>query len=115
MLEDIIPRSEVPTPEEILESRELQRYVARTLATLPCAWRRAFVLHVLDGLSLGEVARIIGIARSEAEQAVGYAREFLRQRLIEAGLSPDARAVQRVFGTVSTYNVPSAVVHAVDK
>src|SRR5262249_42689680 len=47
-LEDIIPDMTAPTPEQILESRELQRYVNRTMATLPRVWRRAFALHYVE-------------------------------------------------------------------
>jgi hypothetical protein len=31
-LEDLVPDAHVPTPEQILESRDLQRYVNQTLA-----------------------------------------------------------------------------------
>src|SRR5262249_11513626 len=57
-LEDIIPDITAPTPEQVLESRELQRYINRTLATLPRVWRRAFALHYVGGLTVAEIARM---------------------------------------------------------
>lgn len=58
-VEDTI-HAPVPTPEEILEHRELQQYIARTLAELPPAWRRAFVLRYVEDLPTAEVARVAG-------------------------------------------------------
>ena len=84
-LEDIIPDMTAPTPEQILESRELQRYINRTLATLPRVWRRAFALHYVEGVPVAEIARMTRHAESEVERHLEYAREYLRQRLREAG------------------------------
>src|SRR5262249_23689964 len=84
-LEDIIPDMTAPTPEQILESRELQRYINRTLATLPRVWRKAFALHYVEGVSVAEIARMTKGAESEVERHLEYAREYLRQRLREAG------------------------------
>src|SRR5262249_37801651 len=68
-----------------LESRELQRYINRTLATLPRVWRRAFTLHYVGGVTVAEIARMTKGAESEVERHLEYAREYLRQRLREDG------------------------------
>ena len=44
---DVVRDRDVPTPEQALESRELQQYIGRTLAQLPRAWRLAFTLRYL--------------------------------------------------------------------
>ena len=76
-----------PTPEQILESRDLQRYVNQTLARMPKAWRDAFVLHHAEGLSLGEVAAVTGQPQPEVRRHLEHAHEFLRQKIAESGLA----------------------------
>ena len=73
--------------EQILESRDLQRYVNQTLARMPKAWRDAFVLHHAEGLSLGEVAAVTGQPQPEVRRHLEHAREFLRQKIAESGLA----------------------------
>jgi RNA polymerase sigma factor (sigma-70 family) len=85
-LEDLVPDANVPTPEQILESRDLQRYVNQTLARMPKAWRDAFVLHHAEGLSLGEVAAVTGQPQPEVRRHLEHAREFLRQKIADSGL-----------------------------
>jgi ribosomal subunit interface protein len=100
-LEDVIARPFAPTPEEVLESRELQRDIARTLATLPRVSRLAFVLRYVEGLPLAEVARITRRSQSETARNLEHARKAVRQRLIQLGLPPQDKAAQTVFGTAA--------------
>jgi DNA-directed RNA polymerase specialized sigma24 family protein len=113
--EDIIPDMTAPTPEQILESRELQRYVNRTLATLPRVWRRAFTLHYVGGMPVAEVARMTKRAESEVERHLEHAREYLRQRLLEAGFDaqPYDQAILKIFGTAADVEVPAVFRNAV--
>jgi len=114
-LEDIIPDMTVPTPEQILESRELQRYINRTLATLPRAWRRAFVLHYAENVPVTEVARMTRHTEAEVERQLEYTRKYLRQRLNEAGFgsSPLNQSVLTFFGTEADVEVPAVFRNAV--
>jgi ribosomal subunit interface protein len=114
-LEDIIPDMTAPTPEQILESRELQRYVNRTLATLPRVWRRAFTLHYVGGMSVAEIARMTKRAESEVERYLEHAREYLRQRLLEAGFEapPYDQVALKIFGTAADVEVPAVFRNAV--
>jgi ribosomal subunit interface protein len=114
-LEDIIPDMTAPTPEQILESRELQRYINRTLATLPRVWRLAFALHYVEGVSVAEIARMIRSAESEVKRHLEYAREYLRQRLREAGFEtpPHDQAALTIFGTAANVEVPAVFRNAV--
>lgn len=89
-VEDVIPAADVPTPEEILEQRELQQLVRRALATMPRAWRRAFVLREVEQLEPAEIAHMTGRAVGEVESDLAHARQYLRERLVEAGLSSAA-------------------------
>ncbi|RMG54280.1 MAG: sigma-70 family RNA polymerase sigma factor [Acidobacteria bacterium] len=85
-LEDIVPDPYVPTPDQVLESRDLQRYINQTLAQLPRAWRMSFVLYHLEGLSIPEIAEVTGQRVVEVRRNLRYAREFLREKLMESGL-----------------------------
>jgi len=73
-VEDIVPDLEVPTPEQILETKELQTCVREALMGLPRQWRRALLRTYVEGKSKGESARILE-----------HARSYLRQKLLEAG------------------------------
>jgi ribosomal subunit interface protein len=114
-LEDIIPDMTAPTPEQILEGRELQRYINRTLATLPRVWRRAFALHYVGGLTVAEIARMIKGAEPEVERRLEYAREYLSQRLLEDGFEapPHDKVALKIFGAAGDVEVPAAFRDAV--
>lgn len=89
-LEDLLPDPYVPTPEQVNESRDLQRYVNRTLATLPRVWRRAFVLRYVRGLSISEVAAVLGEPEDRVMEILDHVREFLCQMVEETGLQVPA-------------------------
>ena len=114
-LEDIIPDMTAPTPEQVLESRELQRYINRTLATLPRVWRRAFTLHYVGGMSVAEIARMTKGAEPEVERHLEYAREYLSQRLREDGFEAPAhdQVALKIFGAAGDVEVPAVFRDAV--
>lgn len=84
-VEDIVPDIEVPTPEQIAETRELQRLLRTLLGQMPEEWRRALVLHDILGRSETDVAKIIGKQQSDVGRILERARESLRQNLTEYG------------------------------
>ena len=110
-LEDVVPHPDVPTPEQILEDRDRQAYIHRTLAGLPRARRLAFVLHDVECLSATEIARISGRREAEIERDLEHTREFLRERLLESGIvsipssSPGSIAL---FRSARSVEVPAA-------
>jgi len=114
-LEDIIPDMTAPTPEQMLESRELQRYINRTLATLPRVWRSAFALHYVEGVPVAEIARMIKHSESDVHRHLEYACERLRQRLSEAGFEapPHDQAALTIFRTAADVEVPAVFRNAV--
>jgi len=114
-LEDIIPDMTAPTPEQILESRELQRYINRTLATLPRVWRRAFALHYVGEVPVAEIARMTEGVDSEVERNLEYAREYLRQRLHDDGFEapPHDQVALKIFGAAADVEVPAVFRNAV--
>lgn len=102
----------LPTPEEILERGDLRDDITRTLAALPHTWRRVFVLHAVEGLALRDVARILGRSRAAVDADLNHAREYLRQRLVDAGFAADERAAQSFFASVAEQKSPAAAVRS---
>jgi ribosomal subunit interface protein len=86
-LEKIVPVIQLPLPNDVAQSRELQSYVNRSLASLPKLWRRAFVLHYGEGLTVPEVAKVTGMTEVEVSRYLEYAREYLRQKIMQSGLA----------------------------
>ena len=84
-LEDIIPDIEVPTPEELTETKELRRCVDEALAGLPEEWRRALLLRYDEGRTGVRLAKAIGKSEPEMARILKNARTSLRQKLIELG------------------------------
>ncbi len=89
-LEDLVPAPFIPTPEQVFESRELQRYINQTLAQLPKRWRLAFVLHHGEGCSIAETAHLLEMTERDAAEALERARVFLSQKLAEVRLAVPA-------------------------
>jgi RNA polymerase sigma-70 factor (ECF subfamily) len=107
--DEVLPLVDEMTPEQIAESREMRRFITRTLNSLPAEWRRVFVLHAVEDLPLTDVARITGLSRPDVRRALDQAREYLRQRLIETGFAPGppaAGAAERIFSVSHDLDVP---------
>jgi RNA polymerase sigma factor (sigma-70 family) len=84
-LEDVIPDLEIPTPDEVAETEELRWCVNAALAGMPKEWRRALLLHHVEGLRDADLARAIGKPQPEIRRILDRARHYLRQRLVESG------------------------------
>ncbi len=80
---DVIPDPNAPIPAEVVEGEDFQLVLAGLLGDLPESWREPFLLHVRDGYSLREVARMEGITVAQARRRVDLAREYLRARVLE--------------------------------
>lgn len=85
-LKDLIPQGRLPAREEASTQLEIQRYINHALAQLPRRWREAFVLYSIEGLNLEEVARVTRESVDATRRSVEMAREYLRARLVEAGV-----------------------------
>ena len=60
-------------PETIFKGRQQLQKINQVLAEMPAKRRRAFVLHRLEGLSVAEVGRRLGIGRTAAAKHVNRA------------------------------------------
>jgi DNA-directed RNA polymerase specialized sigma24 family protein len=93
----VIADSRVATPEQIMASDEMLRLIASTLRDLGSGPREAFILHTIEGFSIGEIAGITGLptdrivafitaAREHLRKSPGLAREF-HERLAPSGVA----------------------------
>jgi RNA polymerase sigma-70 factor, ECF subfamily len=64
-----------PPPDELLDQRRARDMLERALASMDLELRVAFVLFELEGLTLAEIARTIGIPRGTAASRLRRARE----------------------------------------
>jgi len=84
-LEDLIPDIEVQTPEKEVETKDLRRSVKKALAEMPREWRQMLLLRGINRRPLGEIAKKMGKTEAEIELNLQSAREYVRQRLADAG------------------------------
>ena len=61
------------TPERIIEAREQLRAINLLLRTMPERRRHAFVLHRIQGLSITDTARTLGMSRPGAAKHIARA------------------------------------------
>ena len=80
-----------PLADALIEQRQENEILARAIAALPAAARRALLLYRFEDLSQAQVAGTMGISRSGVEKNLAVAMKHLRQTLINCGF-PDAMA-----------------------
>lgn len=77
-------------PERALTQHELRAALSRALDELPAAQREAFLLHEEAGLTLEQIAQVVGTGRETIKSRLRYALKRLRQELAEEA-APDKR------------------------
>jgi len=81
-----IPEADVSTPEEFVAAKEeLLQCINAALAAMPKEWSRALHLHHSGGLNAERPERGLDKDEPEIERILEYARQHLRQSLIESG------------------------------
>lgn len=88
-LEDVVPGTD-GTPEEAVINRELRELVATLLAELPESWRRAITLCRLEAQPTVAAAQVLGITEQELRHKLAQADAFLKARLVDLRLTPQA-------------------------
>lgn len=85
---DLLARvmSEVVSPVENANTREIARLVDGFLDEIPEEQRLTFVLHHYNGLSLPDVADILDTNLPTCKSRLRLAREKLRERLVRRGV-----------------------------
>jgi len=79
--ECVIADAGVQTPEEIFANDELVTHLDRVLGAVKLADREAFVLYVLEGFTVDEIARIAGRSPEGVRRSIHQAREAVRREL----------------------------------
>ncbi len=94
-LEDVIADSEARDPEqereEIERAAEALPYLLELMRTLPIDWRRALLLHDVDGVTVEELAICFAQPAETVRNWIGSASAFLDARLEDAGFGTDSR------------------------
>lgn len=96
---DLLTRlaSEVASPPEVADQREIAALVDELLQQLPYEQRMTFFLYHYSGLSLPEVAQAMETNLPTTKSRLRLAREKLREKLAEKGIfgpEPGASAVE---------------------
>ena len=85
-LEDIFADFDVSTPEDFVAAKEeLLHCVNAALAGMPKKWRQALRLRHVEGLTSEQLSEALEKDEPEIERILEYARQHLRESLIEAG------------------------------
>jgi len=68
-------------PERIVERKDLIRLVVGAVESLPDAQRETFLLHEEGGLTIDEIASLMGVGHETAKSRLRYAMTRLRTQL----------------------------------
>jgi len=86
---------ERPGPEEELRNSELMAFLRKCGARLSPALRRTFQLRIVDGLSIFETARILGVPQGTVKAQLTRARSQIARHMRPV-LAPSRRTPQRL-------------------
>ncbi|GIX14708.1 MAG: hypothetical protein KatS3mg118_2667 [Paracoccaceae bacterium] len=90
VLEDLVADTDAADPEAEALRHEAQLALHRAMAALPALWRRVLTLCDVEERRPEEAAAILGLSEAETARIAVAARDFLRQKLVEAGLADAA-------------------------
>ena len=86
--------SNLPSPEAVYEARELDGLVLRAIAGLPAELQAAVRLYYFDGLSLAEIAALVGVPAGTIKARLHRARGRLRMSLAPARLPASVKETE---------------------
>ena len=78
---DVDPADPAPGPERNYERCALRAALTAALEALPAEQREAFLLHEEAGLTLEEIAAVVGTGRETVKSRLRYAARRLREAL----------------------------------
>ena len=87
---------ERPSPEEEFRNSELTARLRKCTALLSPTLRRTFQLRVMDGLSILETARILGVPHGTVKAQLARARAKIARHMRPV-LAPSCRKPQRLY------------------
>lgn len=74
-------RSGAMAPDSLLEKQEIRGLISKAISNLSPTYRTAYMLKDIDGLSLKEIAEIMGLSESAVKSRVHRARLAIRRKL----------------------------------
>lgn len=83
------------TPERVIVARQQLKVINTALRLMPEKRRTALILHRIDGLSIAEVGRRIGISRTAAAKHVARAMDDIDALLTDGSEFIDDKRAQR--------------------
>ena len=90
-IEDVLADREAENPEQVLEEAEEATdglsYLLEVMRSLPIDWRRAMLLHDVDGVSVEDLALCFGRSADTIQGWIDSAGVFLDARLSDAGFT----------------------------
>lgn len=85
-LADTLADGAVLAPEAVVQGQE-QACRVEAMRDLPTRWRRALLLVEQEGLALGDAALVLGADLAQVQLWIGQGRDFLGERLVQAGFT----------------------------
>jgi RNA polymerase sigma-70 factor, ECF subfamily len=76
-----LPNSPPPTAEDIAASNEFQARLADALGQLPEKFRLVLILSAMEGYTLEEISRLLGIPMGTVKSRLFFARKKLAEKL----------------------------------
>lgn len=92
VLDSVLERLTAPLvspPDRLAERREMQETVQQAISKLPFDRQVVVVLFYLENLSLKEIADILQVPEGTVKSRLHYAREALRDLLVERRTAPE--------------------------
>lgn len=80
-LAPVVVRDTKPTPEDLMQNREVCRMLEETAARLPRPLRETFTLCAISGLSIAETAKALNLTVPATKTRLFRARSFMRSAL----------------------------------
>ncbi|WP_018132379.1 RNA polymerase sigma factor [Effusibacillus pohliae] len=100
-LQEDLPRSADPTPEEQLLATERSRELQAAIDELPEKYRDVVILYHYQRLSYKQIAEILGIEVKSVETRMSRAKKMLRERLRKEEQDDDELARRRSAERIS--------------
>ncbi len=89
-IEDIVPQVNAADPEAAAAASERMEYLFQLLRGLPIRWRRAVLLHEIDGLPVEHVAQALDESVGTVQAWLAQSTALLTERLQESGFVVEA-------------------------
>ena len=74
-----------PLPDEVFQKKEVRRAVREALHSLPTKYKTVLLLREYEGLSYGEISKVLDISEGTVKSRISRAREYLLKEISKNG------------------------------